>query len=123
MPIIRIQAIRTEHLEVAKLLVDTSGALAEAFGIEPAQCWSCFTEIRPGEYLEGARLRGEGGDSRHSPLVAVSAYEGRTAAEISKALDGVAEAVVANLGLERGDVFVEYHELRAGQVYTGGGVR
>ena len=123
MPVIRIQALRGERLDVATLLREASGAVAEAFGIDAGQCWSCFTEIRPGEYLEGGRLRGLDGDSRHSPLVTVTAYEGRSATEISTALDGVAEVVLASFKLERGDVFVEYHELRAGQVHTGGSVR
>lgn len=123
MPVIRIQALRAESLQVANLLIEVSGAVAEAFGIDVEQCWSCFTEIRPGEYLEGGRLRGLDGDTQHSPLVTVTAYEGRSAKEIAAALNGVAEAVIANLGMEKGDVFVEFHELRAGQVYTGGSVR
>ncbi len=123
MPVIRIQAIRTESLRVADLLSETSAAVAQAFSLASDQCWSCFTEIRSGEYFEGGVYRGREGSERHSPLVTISAYEGRGSAEIAAALDGVAEAVVSHFGFEKGDVFVEFRELRKGTVHTGGEVR
>ena len=123
MPVIRIQALRKEGVEIADILQDLSRAVADAFDIEAKQCWSCFTEICPGEYLEGGKIRGIGDDVRYSPLVTVSAYQGRSEEEIARALKGVAQAVVSRLELDRGDVFVEYHELRSGHVHTGGVVK
>ncbi len=121
MPIIRIQALRNDHIDVKTLLEETSQALADAFRIESTQCWSCFSEIRPGEYFEGGRHRGVS-DTSHTPLVTVSAYEGRSEKDISKALDAVATKIKSSFGKDAEDVFIEYHELRSGQVYTGGGV-
>lgn len=121
MPVIRIQAIRTKSLDVEALLERVSAAVAGAFSLELAQCWSCFTEIMPGEMFEGGRFRDATG--RHSPLVTLSAYRGRTPEEVRCALEAVADEVVDAFGFADGDVFVEYREINEGEVYTGGSVR
>jgi hypothetical protein len=76
MPVIRIQAIRNRGVDVAELLKDVSVAVAKAFSIESAQCWSCFTEIQPGGMFEGATYRSVEQSDRHSPLVTIFACRG-----------------------------------------------
>ena len=123
MPVIRVQALRIAGVDVGELLRATSKAVSVAFSLEPEQCWSCFTEVRAGEMFEGGEFRGSPETARHSPLVTIAAYEGRSQVEIASALNGVADAVVSHFGFEAGDVFVEYRELRKGTVHTGGEVR
>ena len=118
MPVIRIQGIRRDGVDIPKLLERTSDAVAEAFSINRSQCWSTFSEIRPGEVFEGGTFRGD--NDRHSPLVMISAYKGRTDEEIAGALGGVADVIVTAFGFQPGDVFVEYREIQPGRVHTGG---
>ena len=122
MPVIRIQAIRKEGVAIPKLLQEASAAVAGAFGLEVSQCWSTFSEVQPGEIFEGGAWRGIDGNDWHSPLVTLSAYHGRTKEQIAKALERLADVVVAAFEFGPGDVFVEYHELQPGRVHTGGRV-
>ena len=122
MPVIRIQALRKEGVDIPKLLQETSAAVAGAFGLEVSQCWSTFSEIQPGEIFEGGAYRGIDDNHWHSPLVMISAYKGRTEAQITNALDSVAEVVVSAFDFGPGDAFVEYRELQPGRVHTGGKV-
>ena len=121
MPVLRIHGLRTDNLDVPTLLRTCSEGIAEAFACPVEQCWALFVEVADGEYFEGGVYRTKTGS--HSPVAVLSSYQGREASQVSQALRNVAEAVTSAYGFDRGDVFVEFRELAAGQVVTGGDVR
>ena len=121
MPVLRVHGLRTDNLDVPALLRACSEGVAEAFRCPAAQCWSLFVEVANGDYYEGGAQRTKEGT--HSPVAVLSSYQGRGASQISEALRNVAKAVTSAYGFGIGDVFVEFHEFSAGQVFTGGDVR
>ena len=122
MPVLRIHALRPEGLDIAALLHRCSEEVAVAFDYPPEHCWSLFVELHDGEYLEGGSFRSVH-TGTHSPVAILSAYQGRSEDQIAGALRGVAAAITTAYGYDPGDVFVEYRELKAGQIFTGGEVR
>jgi phenylpyruvate tautomerase PptA (4-oxalocrotonate tautomerase family) len=112
-----------ETPDVEKLLAETSRAAAKAFSVPEKQCWATFRPIEPGTYYEGGKLRYPEEAPLVSPLVTVSAYEGRSGEQKAELLRGVAKAVGDGLGTNPDNVFVEYREISKGDVFTGGKVR
>lgn len=123
MPIIRIEGLRTPGLDVYALLSQASDAVAKGLDVPPGQCWAVFQEIGDGEYLEGGVQRHNHYGAVHSPLVTITAYQGRDKKKVARALEGVAKAVTGAYGFEPGNVFVEYRETPEGCVFTGGMVK
>ncbi|MEE8041260.1 MAG: tautomerase family protein [Pseudomonadales bacterium] len=123
MPIIRIEALVATSPVVEPMLNEVSRAAAAAFDAHPRHFWVTFTALRAGHYLEGGHVRGIDDAHRVAPLVTISSYEGRSDEQIGDCLRAVAYAVGKHLNLDPELVFVEYHELRPGRVYTGGAVR
>ena len=84
--------------------------------------WVVWRTVEPGWYVEGDAAAAVQPVSTHPPLVRVIAYEGRPPEVIARILATVAETIVAELGLERGNVFAKWDEAREGQIYSGGAV-
>lgn len=123
MPVIRIEALVREAPDVPALLKAVSEAVAGALGADPRSCWVTFRELAPGTYLEGGRVRTAAEAREVSPLVEIHALHGRSSMQKANAMKAVARAVGVALGSDPENVFVEYRELPAGHVYTGGQVR
>lgn len=121
MPIVRIEAIVDDPGVVAPLLSEVVAVAADALGAAPGHCWARLVRIEPGAFMEGGRLRSAQAD--HSPLVTVTAYEGRSAEAKARCLEAVAVAVAERLGVPWDDVFAEFQEIRRGHVLTGGQIR
>ena len=122
MPIVHVTALRQR---VGVDLETVSRALAVAvsaeLGEEPTGTWVTWQTLPPGAYREGqedAPL--EQPPATHPPIVRVSAFEGRSTELVARVLSAVAGTVVRELGLEPGNAFVVWDELRAGYVHTGG---
>lgn len=123
MPVIRIEALVATSPMVEPMLNEVSRAAAAAFDEDPRHFWVTFTPLRAGHYLESGHVRGIDDAHRVAPLVRISSFEGRDDDEIANCLRAVAYAVGKHLNLDPELVFVEYHELQPGRVYTGGSVR
>jgi len=123
MPVIEIQALVAEPPDVAMLLARTAEAVADALGADVRGCWVTFREIAPGTYFEGGELRGVEDAAEVAPLVTIVVAAGRTAEQKARALRAVAAAVGEGLGTDPDNVFVEYREIPAGHVHTGGQIR
>ena len=123
MPVVEIRALVAEPPDVAVLLARTAEAVAAALGADVRGCWVTFREIAPGTYFEGGKLRGVEDAAEVAPLVTIVAAAGRPAEQKARALRAVAAAVGAGLGTDPDNVFVEYRELPAGHVHTGGQIR
>jgi phenylpyruvate tautomerase PptA (4-oxalocrotonate tautomerase family) len=123
MPIVRIEALVRTSPDVPALLKAVAAAVAAALHADPKACWVTFRELPPGTYLEGGIVRAAPDALEVSPLVSIHAQHGRSAMQRASAMKAAAAAVGAGLGSDPANVFVEYHELAAGHVFTGGQVR
>ena len=98
-------------------------AVSRELGEEPSGTWVTWQTLPPGAYREGvddAPL--DQPDATHPPIVRISAFEGRPPELVARVLSAVAGIVVRELGLQPGNAFVVWDELRAGNVHTGGGM-
>ena len=123
MPVIEVQALVAAPPDVPVLLANTAAALAEALDIDVRRCWVTFREIASGTYYEGGNLRTAADAAEVAPLVTIVTAAGRTAEQTARALRAVAQAVGEGLGTDPDNVFVEYREMPAGHVHTGGQIR
>lgn len=124
MPIVQVTALR-QRVGVDLDAVSRAIVLAvnRELGEDPTGTWVTWQALAPGSYREGendAPL--EQPPATHPPLVRVTAFEGREPDVIARVLSAVAGTVVRELGLEPGNAFVVWDELRAGRVHTGGGM-
>ena len=123
MPVVRIEAIVRGSPDLPALLRAVADAVAAALHTDAKACWVTFRELAPGTYLEGGRVRTAADAHEASPLVEIHAYRGRSAMQKASAMKAVAAAVGHGLGSDPANVFVEYRELPAGHVFTGGQVQ
>lgn len=124
MPIVEVTALR-QRVGVDLAVVSRAIVLAVSRELEEdaSGTWVTWVTLAPGAYREGvgdAPL--EQPPATHPPLVRVNAFEGRSPDVVARVLSAVAGTVVRELGLEPGNVFVSWHELRAGHLHTGGGM-
>jgi phenylpyruvate tautomerase PptA (4-oxalocrotonate tautomerase family) len=122
MPIVQVTALRQR---VGADLGAVSAAIAVAVGGElgedPARTWVTWQTLDAGTYREGLDAApAVQPESTHPPLVRISAFEGRPPELVECVLSAVAGTLVRELGLDPGNVFVFWDELRAGRVHTGG---
>jgi phenylpyruvate tautomerase PptA (4-oxalocrotonate tautomerase family) len=124
MPIVQVTALRQRvgvDLDVVSRALAV--AVARELGEEPSGTWVTWLTLPAGAYREGkddAPL--EQPAATHPPIVRVSAFEGRLPEVVACVLSAVAGTIVRELGLEPGNAFVVWDELRAGHVHTGGGM-
>jgi len=124
MPIVQVTALRqrvgVDIDAVARALtVAVSGELDE----DSSGTWVTWQTLSPGGYREGEDVApSEQPPSTHPPIVRISAFEGRDPDLIARILSAVAGTIVRELGLEPGNAFVVWDELRAGRLHSGGGM-
>jgi phenylpyruvate tautomerase PptA (4-oxalocrotonate tautomerase family) len=124
MPIIHIEALPPrEDLDIHAMCEKVSERVAAIMGIPARQVWTIWRPIEPGQYLEGDVAADLQPFDTHPPIVNIEAYEGRPPEMIAAVLKTVAQMLAKHLGIEAGNAFVTYTEIRAGRVYTGGEVR
>jgi phenylpyruvate tautomerase PptA (4-oxalocrotonate tautomerase family) len=98
-------------------------AVSGELGDDPSRTWVTWQTIDPGNYREGEiDAPVEQPAATHPPIVRVSAFAGRPPDVVARELSALAGTVVRELGLEPGNVFVVWDELRAGHLHTGGGM-
>ena len=122
MPIVQVTALRQRvGVDTNAVSRSLATAVAAELGEEPAGTWVTWQTLEPGAYHEGggeAPLEQPAGT--HPPIVRVSAFEGRPPELVARILSTVAGTIVRELGLEPGNVFVVWDELRGGHLHTGG---
>jgi phenylpyruvate tautomerase PptA (4-oxalocrotonate tautomerase family) len=124
MPIVQVTALRQR---VGVDLGDVARAIALAvsreLGEEPSGTWVTWQTLGPGDYREGENdAPPEQPSATHPPIVRVTAFEGRPPDIVARVLSAVSGTVVRELGLEAGNAFVVWDEIRAGRLHTGGGM-
>ena len=124
MPIVQVTALRQRvgvDLDVVSraIVLAVSRELAE----DPSGTWVTWQTLAPGDYREGENVGPlEQPTATHPPIVRINAFEGREPDVVARVLSAVAGTIVRELGLEPGNVFVVWDELRAGWLHTGGGM-
>jgi len=96
--------------------------LAGLLGEEPRGTWATWETIEQGWYSEGGVAPAAQPTGTHPPLVTLVASEGRPPELVTRMLTCVADTLARELGLEPGNVFVAFEEVRPGRLYTGGRV-
>lgn len=124
MPVVQVTALRQRiGVDIGVVSRAIVLAVSDELGDDPSRTWVTWQTIDPGNYREGeidAPL--EQPAATHPPIVRVSAFEGRSPDVVARVLSALAGTVVRELGLEPGNVFVVWDELRAGRLHTGGGM-
>jgi len=123
-PIVQVTALRQRvGVDLDAVARAIAVAVSGELGEDASGTWVTWQTLPPGGYVEGvgdAPL--EQPAATHPPIVRVNAFEGRSPDVIARVLSTVAGTIVRELGLEPGNVFVVWDELRAGRLHTGGGM-
>lgn len=104
MPLIEIRALpQRSDGDIALVLRRVAADVAAALGSRPEAVWVTWSTL-DGGYAVGADVRTEQPRDSHAPLVHVAAR--RTAAEVEAICAAVERALVEELDLAEGNVFV-----------------
>lgn len=123
MPIFHVLALpQNAEVDPTAVLKDLCRGLAEHFEVDERQVWGTWNGLPPDRYVEGTRDEATQPHGTHPPLVRIMAFEGRSEAQIEGALARTAEILGDRLGIDPGNVFVHFEELRSGRVLAGGKV-
>ena len=122
MPIVQVTALRQRvGVDLAAVSRAIAVAVSRELGEDASGTWVTWQTLAPGCYREGADDAPlEQPAATHPPLVRVNAFEGRSPEVVARVLSAVAGTLVRELGLEHGNAFVVWDELRAGRLHTGG---
>ena len=124
MPVVEIRALpQRDGIEIGAVLTALTAALAALLNEEPSGTWATWEEIAPARYAEGGDTPLSQPRETHPPLVRETAFEGRSPELVAAMLDTVAGTLTRELGLDPGNAFVRYDEVRSGRLFTGGEVR
>ena len=121
MPVVRIRALPQASADPRAVAAVVAAALAAELGEDPRGTWATWQTVEA--YAEGVVVAGEQPRETHPPLVTVVAYRGRPPETIERMLRCVGDALVRELGLEPGNVFVTFEEIAPGRLYDGEGLR
>jgi len=104
MPLIEIRALpQPASVDVERVVRRVARDVTAALGARPDAVWVTWSTI-DGPYAVGADVRTEQPAGTHAPLVHV--YARRTTTELEAIGSAVEAALVEELSLERGNVFV-----------------
>ena len=118
MPVIRIRALPQPSADVRAVAASVSTALAAELGEDPRGTWTTWETLDA--YAEGGEAPAEQPRDTHPPLATVLA-RGRPPETVAKMLRCVGDALVRELGLEPGNVFVTYEEVDPARLYDASG--
>lgn len=110
MPLIEIHALPSGDLDVGAVLRRVAADVAAALGARPEAVWVTWSTI-DGGYAVGGDVRREQPAGSHAPIVHVHAR--RTAAQVEAIRGAVERALVEELALEAGNVFVTVAPVQA----------
>jgi phenylpyruvate tautomerase PptA (4-oxalocrotonate tautomerase family) len=117
-PIIRIRALPQRHEDTRQVAIAVANAAAAELGEEPRGTWVTWETVDA--YAEGGVVADEQPRDTHPPLAEVLA--GRRQADlVDRMLRAVGDTLVAELGLEPGNVFVTFTEVDPARLYDAAG--
>jgi len=121
MPVISIKSLPFKHsVDIPSILVKLNTNASRATGIDIRHIWSCWDFLKKNHYASG-NITGEfTHNSTHSPIVEVISFEGKPGDSVEALLSSVAETISAETGIDIGNIFITYREVRSGEVFDGG---
>lgn len=121
MPVVEVKALQQpKNADVPEVLRQVCREIAREMRISEKHVWAIWQTLKPGYFAEGDITPDFQPLATHPPIIRISAFEGWDAEEIERLLAVTAKTVGGALGLEEGNVFVTYHEVKSGQVFDGG---
>ena len=124
MPFIEIKALPPRPgVDVAKTLRNLCWELSKVMGVKPENIRAVWQSLEPGHYAEGDIAAREQPPATHPPIVHLTAFTGRAPETISNAIHCIADNLARDLKLDKGNVFVTYHETPAGRLFVSGAVK
>ena len=118
MPVVRIRALPQPHADSRAVCIAVANALAAALGEEPRGTWVTWETVDA--YVEGGVAPAVQPVDRHPPIATVLAGA-RPPDVVSRMLRAVGDALVDELGLEPGNVFVTVEEVDPARLYDASG--
>ncbi len=123
MPVIQINSLPFDGKpDIASTLIQLNTKVAETIGLEPRYVWSYWTFIQQHNYAVGTETAVVTGREKHSPIVEIRSFEGRSQEQITAMLNVAAEVISQNTGISRDNIFITYQEILSGRVLDGGEV-
>ena len=119
MPVVRVRALPQRGIDVRAVASAVATALAAELG-RPRGTWATWQTVET--YAEGGVAAAVQPRGTHPPLVTVVARS-RPPEVVGRMLRCVGDALVGELGLEPGNVFVTFEEVAPGRLYDGEGIR
>lgn len=117
-PVIRIRALPQHHVDARQVAIAVANAVATALGEEPRGTWVTWETVDA--YAEGGVVADEQPRDTHPPVAEVLAGA-RPAEVVDRMLRAVGDTLVAELGLEPGNVFVTFTEVDPARLYDASG--
>ena len=122
MPVLQIRGLpQSDPSRVQDAMKVTCAAIAKTYGCALDQVWATWETIEPGLYVEGNKTAEAQPANSHPPIARLICVEGKDPKAIEQLLTTAARTLSAALGMP-GNIFMEYHEARSGQVIAGDGV-
>jgi phenylpyruvate tautomerase PptA (4-oxalocrotonate tautomerase family) len=117
-PVIRIRALPQRHADARAVSIAVAEAVASALGEDPRGTWVTWETVDA--YAEGGVVPSEQPPDTHPPIAHVLAGA-RPAETVDRLLRAVGDALVGELGLEPGNVFVTFEEVDPARLYDASG--
>jgi phenylpyruvate tautomerase PptA (4-oxalocrotonate tautomerase family) len=114
MPVVRIRTLPQPHADLRAVSIAVAEAVAAELGEEPRGTWVTWETVDA--YAEGGVAPSEQPRDTHPPLAQVLAGA-RPAETVDRLLRTVGDTLVAELGLDPGNVFVTFQEVAADRLY------
>ena len=118
MPVVRIRALPQRHADVRTVSIAVAEAAAAELGEDPRGTWVTWETVDA--YAEGREVPSEQPRDTHPPIAHVLAG-GRPAETTDRLLRAGGDMLVAELGLEPGNVFVTFEEVDPARLYDASG--
>jgi len=94
--------------------------VANRLGRLPEGIKATFEELNAGNYVVGDSAVKVQPKSTHPPLVRISAMEGWSDMEKENSMSTISEALCREFKLSAGNIYIEFHDLKAGHVFSNG---
>jgi hypothetical protein len=121
MPVISIKSLPFKHsVDIPSILVKLNTNASRVTGIDIRHIWSYWEFIKKNHYASGNITKEFTHNSTHSPIVEVISFEGKPGDSVESMLKSIAETISAETGIDIGNIFITYREVRSGEVFDGG---
>jgi hypothetical protein len=124
MPSIRVRSLpQPAHINRAAALTELREHVARILAVPVPKVRALWQVIEPGMYLDADGTPDVQPAGTHPPTVELVAFEGRTQAQKTEALETIAATLARHLELDEGNAWVQWVESVEGELYTNGAMK